>query len=107
MPLWRVSQHCGCGSRSGRSLRMKSFNYQRPTEPADAIHAGSIHGTKFLAGGTNLLDLMKYGVESPTTLIDITRLDLTQVTSTPEGGVSIGALVRNADLANHPLILAR
>jgi xanthine dehydrogenase YagS FAD-binding subunit len=83
---------------------MKTFNYQRPTEPAGAIHAGSVHGAKFLAGGTNLVDLMKYGVESPTTLIDINHLDLKQIIAGSDGGVTIGALVRNSDLADHPLI---
>jgi xanthine dehydrogenase YagS FAD-binding subunit len=83
---------------------MKTFNYQRPTEPAGAIHAGSVHGAKFLAGGTNLVDLMKYGVESPTTLIDINHLELKQIIAGSDGGVTIGALVRNSDLADHPLI---
>jgi xanthine dehydrogenase YagS FAD-binding subunit len=83
---------------------MKTFNYERATAPAAAIHAGGAQGAKFLAGGTNLVDLMKYGVESPTTLVDINHLDLKQVVSIPDGGVTIGALVRNSDLANHPLI---
>jgi xanthine dehydrogenase YagS FAD-binding subunit len=60
---------------------MKAFQYQRTTTPAEALHAGTIRGAKFLAGGTNLVDLMKYGVESPTTLVDINRLDLAQVSA--------------------------
>ncbi len=83
---------------------MKSFSYRRPAAPADAIHAGSAHGAKFLAGGTNLVDLMKYGVESPATLVDINHLPLNQVLANPDGGVTIGALIRNSDLADHPLI---
>jgi xanthine dehydrogenase YagS FAD-binding subunit len=83
---------------------MKSFNYERVSAPEAAIHAGAAKGAKFLAGGTNLVDLMKYGVESPSTLVDINHLDLKQVVSSPEGGVTIGSLVRNSDLADHPLI---
>jgi xanthine dehydrogenase YagS FAD-binding subunit len=82
---------------------MKDFAYQRSTSAENAIRAGSTRNAKFLAGGTNLVDLMKYRVESPTTLIDINHLDLAQVTST-ENGVRIGAMVRNSDLANHALI---
>ncbi len=84
---------------------MNPFTYQRAAAPDAAIQAAAAPSVKFLAGGTNLIDLMKYGVESPTTLVDINHLALTQVTSTTEGGVSIGALVRNSDLANHPLIV--
>jgi xanthine dehydrogenase YagS FAD-binding subunit len=83
---------------------MNPFSYQRATAPEEAIHAAAAHNAKFLGGGTNLIDLMKDGVEHPTTLIDINRLDLTQVTTTPGGGVMIGALVRNSDLANHEMI---
>jgi xanthine dehydrogenase YagS FAD-binding subunit len=83
---------------------MNPFSYQRATAPEEAIHAVSAHNAKFLGGGTNLIDLMKDGVEHPATLIDINRLDLTQVTATPSGGVLIGALVRNSDLANHEMI---
>jgi xanthine dehydrogenase YagS FAD-binding subunit len=83
---------------------MKTFRYERAASTGDAIRSGSGRGIKFLAGGTNLVDLMKYRVESPAALVDINRLDLTQVTSTEGGGVRIGALVRNSDLANHPLI---
>ena len=83
---------------------MNPFNYERVTAPDAAVKAGTLHGAKFLAGGTNLVDLMKYGVESPTTLVDINHLSLTEVTATPDGGVLIGALVRNSDLADHALI---
>jgi xanthine dehydrogenase YagS FAD-binding subunit len=83
---------------------MKSFSYERATATEGAIHAGAARGAKFLAGGTNLVDLMKYGVESPATLVDINRLDLNAIVAEPEGGVKIGALVKNSDLANHSLI---
>jgi xanthine dehydrogenase YagS FAD-binding subunit len=83
---------------------MKSFNYERASAPDQAVRSGSARGAKFLAGGTNLVDLMKYGVESPAILVDITHLDLAQVTKSADGGVAIGALVRNSDLADHTLI---
>lgn len=83
---------------------MNPFNYQRAANPDAAIHAGSAHGAKFLGGGTNLVDLMRYGVESPTTLIDVTHLHLTEVTRASNGITSIGASVRNSDLANHEII---
>lgn len=83
---------------------MNPFNYQRVTAAEEAIHAVAGHNAKFLGGGTNLVDLMKDGVEHPATLIDINHLNLTQVTTTPSGGALIGALVRNSDLANHEMI---
>ena len=83
---------------------MNTFTYERANGTENAIHAGAAHGAKFLAGGTNLVDLMKYGVEAPTTLVDVNHLPLAQVTAAPDGGVVIGALVRNSDLANDPLI---
>src|ERR1700729_3080911 len=83
---------------------MKSFSYERATATENAIHSGAARGAKFLAGGTNLVDLMKYGIESPTTLVDINHLDLKEIVAGPDGGVKVGALVRNSDLANHPLI---
>jgi xanthine dehydrogenase YagS FAD-binding subunit len=86
---------------------MKTFNYERATSPETAIHAGGARGAKFLAGGTNLVDLMKYEVESPTTLVDIGHLELAQITANPDGGVTVGALVRNSDLADHALIKTR
>lgn len=83
---------------------MNPFHYQRATAPEEAIHAISARDAKLLGGGTNLIDLMKDGVEHPATLIDINHLNLTQVTTTPSGGALIGALVRNSDLANHEMI---
>ena len=83
---------------------MNPFNYQRATGAEAAVHAGAGKGAKFLAGGTNLVDLMKYGVEKPSELVDINHLDdLAKVTVTGDS-VTIGALVRNSDLADHPVI---
>jgi len=82
---------------------MNPFNYQRATAPEQAVHAVSVHGAKFLGGGTNLVDLMRYNVEHPTTLIDVTRLDFNQVVTTGNT-TTIGAGVRNSDLANHETI---
>jgi xanthine dehydrogenase YagS FAD-binding subunit len=82
---------------------MNPFNYQRATAPEEAVRAVSAHGAKFLGGGTNLVDLMRYDVEHPTTLIDITRLDFNQVVTTGNS-TTIGAAVRNSDLANHETI---
>ena len=83
---------------------MNPFNYQRPTAPDAAIHDVSGANAKFLGGGTNLVDLMRYNVEHPSTLVDISRLPLTEVGPGPNGTTRIGALVRNSDLANHDLI---
>jgi xanthine dehydrogenase YagS FAD-binding subunit len=83
---------------------MKSFKYTRATDAANAVQNVSANSAaKFLAGGTNLIDLMKEYVERPDELVDITRLNLTQIKS-EKGGVSIGALAKNTDTANHPLI---
>jgi xanthine dehydrogenase YagS FAD-binding subunit len=84
---------------------MNNFGFARASDIADAVRlkAGD-PAAKFIAGGTNLVDLMKYDVERPARLIDITRLPLTSVEETDAGGVRIGALVPNSDLAYHPLI---
>ena len=84
---------------------MNPFTYQRAAGPEQAVLAIRAKGAKFLGGGTNLVDLMKDDVERPTTLIDITRLELAKVEDGPGGGVTIGALVRNSDLASHPRIV--
>ena len=84
---------------------MINFQYSRANDVADAVRQiGADPAAKFIAGGTNLLDLMKEDVERPTRLIDITRLPLKTVEETAGGGVRIGALVPNSDLAYHPLI---
>jgi xanthine dehydrogenase YagS FAD-binding subunit len=82
---------------------MNPFTYQRATAPEEAVHAVSARGAKFLGGGTNLVDLMRYNVEHPTTLIDVTHLNFTQITNTGDTTL-IGAGVRNSDLANHETI---
>ncbi|MGF1495134.1 MAG: FAD binding domain-containing protein [Microcoleaceae cyanobacterium] len=87
---------------------MQPFNYTRATAVADAVAAiDTENPTKFLGGGTNLLDLMKSGVEQPRQLVDVTRLPLAEITELPAGQVRIGAMVRNSDVANHPLIRQR
>jgi len=78
---------------------MKAFTYERANSLAQAATASAKPGAKIIAGGTNLLDLMKLQVETPTQLIDINRLPLDRIEDTPEGGLRIGALVRNSDLA--------
>jgi xanthine dehydrogenase YagS FAD-binding subunit len=90
---------------------MELFELSRASDLHDAIKAGATAHTaqqgaevRFLAGGTTLLDLMKLNVERPGKVVDISRLPLNQVEATPDGGVKIGATVRNTDLAHHPLI---
>ena len=84
---------------------MINFEYARATDVADAVRQLAGDPTaKFVAGGTNLIDLMKMEVERPTKVIDINRLPLKQVEGTASGGLRIGALVRNTDLAYHPLV---
>jgi xanthine dehydrogenase YagS FAD-binding subunit len=79
---------------------MKSFTYERVDTPAAATAAfARTKGSRFIAGGTNLLDLMKLEIETPGHLIDISRLALDKIEPTPEGGLRIGAMVRNTDLA--------
>jgi xanthine dehydrogenase YagS FAD-binding subunit len=79
---------------------MKPFTFERANSLAEAAAAATrIPGAKFIAGGTNLLDLMKLQIETPTHLIDVNGLALDRIEPTPEGGLRIGALVRNTDLA--------
>jgi xanthine dehydrogenase YagS FAD-binding subunit len=80
---------------------MKSFEYVRAASVSDAIAAGSLPGAVYLAAGTNLLDLMKGGVSRPDRLVDVTRLPgLDRIEPSADGGLRIGALVRNSDLAH-------
>jgi len=80
---------------------MKAFTYQRAATPADAAAAvANTPGARFIAGGTNLLDLMKLEIETPTHLVDVNGLALDTIAPTQEGGLRIGALVRNSDLAS-------
>ncbi len=78
---------------------MRSFDYTRADTPEAAVMQGSGTATKFIAGGTNLLDLMKLEIETPEKLVDISRLDLHDIAETSGGGLSIGALALNSDLA--------
>src|SRR3954465_402930 len=79
---------------------MKPFTYERAQSPAEAATAAAHHpGAKFFAGGTNLLDLMKLEIEAPAHLIDVNGLALDKIEAMPDGGLRIGALVRNTDLA--------
>jgi xanthine dehydrogenase YagS FAD-binding subunit len=79
---------------------MKPFSYERVVSPAEAVEAAAAKPeARFIAGGTNLLDLMKLGIEAPQHLIDVNRLGLEAIEPTAEGGLRIGALVRNTDLA--------
>ena len=87
---------------------MISFQYSRAGNVADAVRQmAASPAAKFVAGGTNLVDLMKMDVERPARLIDISRLPLDKVEETAGGGLRIGALVRNSDLAYHPLVERR
>ena len=84
---------------------MKPFTYERPQTPAEAAAvAARVRGAKFIAGGTNLLDLMKLQIEAPTHLIDVNGLALDKIEPTADGGLRIGALVRNTDLAADPRV---
>ncbi|MDB5514530.1 MAG: putative xanthine dehydrogenase, binding subunit [Tardiphaga sp.] len=84
---------------------MKPFTYERAHSPAEAAAAAArIQGAKFIAGGTNLLDLMKLQIETPAHLVDVNGLGLDKIEATPEGGLRIGALVRNTDLAADPRV---
>ena len=84
---------------------MKTFTYERVSTSAEAAAAAArTPGAKFLAGGTNLLDLMKLEIEAPQHIIDIGKIGLNTIESTPAGGLRIGALVSNTDLAAHPIV---
>src|SRR5262249_48559713 len=107
LSLRRLSQHRG-GDPTGDGAIMINFQYARADDVADAVRQMAADpAAKFIAGGTNLIDLMKEDVERPSRLIDISRLPLKTVEETPDGGVRIGALVPNSDLAYHPMIAQR
>ena len=78
---------------------MKTFQYARADSAETAVQEAIAQGAKFIAGGTNLLDLMKLQVETPEKLVDITRLPLGEIEQREDGGLTIGALVPNSDLA--------
>ena len=90
---------------------MHMFEFIRPKDPAEAIALAARGKTaqqgakiRFLAGGTTLVDLMKLNVETPGQVVDINRLPLDQIEATEDGGLKIGATVRNSDLAHHPIV---
>src|SRR5437764_6832391 len=90
---------------------MKLFELSRADDPGQAVAAGAKATTaqqgadiRFIAGGTTLIDLMKLSVETPRKLVDVTHLPLGTIDSLPDGGLSIGAMVRNSDLAHHPVV---
>ncbi|WP_201615893.1 FAD binding domain-containing protein [Psychrobacter immobilis] len=85
---------------------MKRFEYIRALEPQQAVMFATPKEASFIAGGTNLLDLMKLEIETPTKLVDVTRLELQQIETTDDGGLRIGTLVSNSDLAAHPDVIA-
>ena len=87
---------------------MNPFTYVQPHElNAGVEQVRRASGATFLAGGTNLLDLMKLGVMTPDMLVDVRKLPLAQVEELPDGGLRLGALARNSDVANHPLVRER
>jgi xanthine dehydrogenase YagS FAD-binding subunit len=84
---------------------MKAFTYERPASPSEAAAAAvRTPGAKFIAGGTNLLDLMKLQIETPAHLVDVNGIGLDTISDTEDGGLRIGALVRNTDLASDPRV---
>jgi xanthine dehydrogenase YagS FAD-binding subunit len=86
---------------------MRAIDFDQASDPAGAIRLIQQPNAKFIGGGTNLLDLMKGDVEQPARLIDINHIGLDQITELPGGGLRIGALARNSDTANHPLVRTR
>src|SRR5271167_2698351 len=100
-----LSQYRRRHQRRLGSHAMRAFTFERPDSVAAAAKAvAATPGAKFIAGGTNLLDLMKLEVEKPTHLVDVNRLPLASIAQTDDGGLRIGALVRNSDLAADPLV---
>src|SRR6266849_5179877 len=107
LTLRRVSQHRR-GDPTGDGTIMINFSYTRAGDVTTAVREVAADGAaKFIAGGTNLIDLMKENVARPSRLIDITHLPLNKIEETQDGGLRIGALVPNSDLAYHPRIEAR
>jgi xanthine dehydrogenase YagS FAD-binding subunit len=86
---------------------VNEFSYIRAEDVKAALRAASQPGTRFLGGGTNLIDLMKGGVETPQRLVDVSRLPLNRIEETAQGGLRIGATAANSDTANHRLVRTR
>src|SRR6185312_10548614 len=105
VPLWRLREH-RAGGRGGGAMR--PFAYERAADVAGALAlAAGGNGARYLAGGTNLVDLMKLEVETPTLLVDIRGLAEDAIEDTPDGGLRIGALVTNTYLAVDPRVRER
>jgi xanthine dehydrogenase YagS FAD-binding subunit len=86
---------------------MRPFAYERPTDAAGAVAALGQPGTMYLGGGTNLVDLMKLGVETPERVVDVSRLEFDRIEERRDGGLRIGAAVRNSDVAAHRAVRER
>jgi len=86
---------------------MKTFAYEKPATPEAAVRDAGTTGARFIAGGTNLLDLRTLQVETPDKLVDISRLDLAKIEEREDGGLTIGALVPNSDLAADRRVVAK
>jgi xanthine dehydrogenase YagS FAD-binding subunit len=84
---------------------MEPFKFIRALDNNGAVLSASATGAKFIAGGTNMVDLMKLNIEKPRQVVDINRLKLEQIETLPNGTIRIGALVKNSDLAYHPTII--
>jgi xanthine dehydrogenase YagS FAD-binding subunit len=91
---------------------MEMFTFDRAATVEQAVKAAAVSATaqngasvRFVAGGTNLIDMMKLNVERPKALVDINGLPMDAITATPEGGLKIGALARNSDVAKHPVVM--
>ena len=85
---------------------MQAFEYKKSNDVAGAVSAAAAPNAKFVAGGTTLIDLMKLNVETPRTVLDINSLPLTKIEKTADGGLKIGAMVRNSDLAHDKMVIA-
>src|ERR1700754_3170061 len=104
LPLRRLFEHRRGDRRRRGDQGMKPFTYERPKTPAEAAAAVVRPGAKFIAGGTNLLDLMKLQIETPRHLVDVQDIGLDRIEPTPDGGLRVGALVTNTNLAADPRI---
>src|SRR5438552_778071 len=116
LSLRSLSKYCRCYSKRAANREtaengMKTFQLTRASDSAQAIASAAKASTaqqgaeiRFIGGGTTLIDLMKLNVEQPQTVIDINRLPLDKIEALPDGGLTIGAVVRNSDLAYHPVV---
>src|SRR6202048_2226860 len=112
MPIsWLRSSKFAKHLAASRSDPMHTFEFGRPADSESAVATAAQAKTaqqgadvRFVAGGTTLVDLMKLNVETPARVIDVNRLPLDKVEATPDGGLKIGATVRNSDLAHHPTV---